>query len=153
MSLREKRAWISLAITLFVFVPYFSNMLGPLARHEADLGAVLPLFLGAVILEAALIIFAEIVVAILSRDEKGDERDRAIAGRAHRIAYHVLSISATSVLLGLVALSAIPEDFLVEIPFAQAEASAFLSQVLFLCLIVAEVVRNTTEVFYYRRGS
>jgi len=149
MSFREKSAWISLGITLFVFVPYFARLLGPLSRHEFPTATILPLFLGAVVLETVLIIAAAIVIAILSREEPADERDRAIDATANRYAYYALSTTSVVALIGLVALSAIPN----EIPAPRTEAIAFLSQVVFSCLILAEVVRNTTQIVGYRKGA
>lgn len=149
MSLREKSAWISLGITLFVYVPYFAGMLGPLFHHEFTLAAVLPLFLGAVLLQTMLMVASQIVLALIGRGELADERDRIIDARAHRVGYNVLHITASFTLLCLIALTAIPA----EIRIGQAPAVAFLGQVLLLCLVLAELARNATEIVCYRRGS
>ncbi len=149
MSFREKSAWISLGITLVVFVPYFSRLLGPLTRNEFPTAAILPLFLGAVALQTVLIVVAVIAIAILSREEPADERDRAIDATAHRFAYYVLSTTSAVALLGLVALSVVQSA--IEAPLT--ETVAIFSQIVFFCLILAEVVRNVTQVVGYRRSA
>lgn len=150
MSLREKSAWVSLVIMLFVFVPDFGRLVGPLSRGEFPSAVgILPLFLGAVILETFLFVAAEITIAILSRNEPTDERDRAIDATAHRYAYYVLSTTCGVALLGMVALSVVQAG----IEFPLNRLAVILSQVVFFCLILAEVVRNTTQVVGYRRGA
>ncbi len=149
MSLREKSAWISLVISLFVFVPYFARLFGAIRQGDLpDLGILGP-FLGAAAVQVALIVIGEIVAALSTRDEPADERDRAIDARANRYGYHVLSATCGLALVAMVV--AMVGSLAVEVTPTVALATA--SQAVFFCLVLAEAVRNTLQVVGYRRGA
>lgn len=136
MSFREKLAWICLVTTILVFVPYFAYVFSLFASGEPKLGAVLQAFVIAVVIQIVLSVVANIViVAFRSRVEPPDERDRAIDFRSLKISYYVLAVSVF-LAIGCV---------LVYSPL-------FISQMLLLCFVAAEVTRYSTQAFCYRRG-
>ena len=89
MSFQEKSAWICLIISVAVFGPYFVSVFAPLLRGEGAQLAfdqVLGGFVGAVVLQVLLTIFFHIALALHDRNDRPDERDRAISARSFRVA-------------------------------------------------------------------
>jgi len=85
MSFREKSAWASLAVMLAVYVPYFVHVFRLFRRGELKGGVLLGQFVGAVVFQVFLLIVVHIVIAIQSRHQQADERDRAIEARSYRL--------------------------------------------------------------------
>ena len=85
MSFREKSAWASLAMMLVVYVPYFVHVFRLFGRGELKGGVLLGQFIGAVVFQVFLLIVVHIVIAIQSRHQQADERDRAIEARSYRL--------------------------------------------------------------------
>ena len=90
MSFREKSAWASLAVMLVVYVPYFVHVFRLFGRGELKGGAVLGQFISAVLFQIFLLIVVHIAIAIQSRQQQTDERDRAIEATSYKIAYLAL---------------------------------------------------------------
>ena len=149
MSFREKSAWASLAVMLIVFVPYFTHVFRLFQRDELGMGTVIGEFIGAVVFQVVLMIVVHIILAICSRQDPKDERDRAIESKSFKIGYYVLVSACFGgipfILLPIFASH--PELAL------RLTALPFLSQVLLLCFVVAEAAKYITQVVCYRRGS
>ena len=149
MSYREKSAWATLLVMLVVYVPYFINVAGMFRRGQVTGGALLGAFMGAVGFQIALSIAVAIALAILTREERPDERDRAIEARSYCYAYNTLVAGPFVLIPGLFALmtgmdpTALPQMFTI----------GFLSQALLLCLVSSETVRFVTQIIGYRKGS
>jgi hypothetical protein len=94
------------------------------------------LFVEAVILLVALQIAGQIAIAIRTRPEPDDERDRLIATAATRNAYWVLVVGAWGV-IGVAVLS----------------LGTFWSvHAMLLAIVLAELTRWGSQLFYYRHG-
>ena len=148
-SYRELGAWASLIITCFVYVPYFSWVLRRFLEDRLGAGALLGVFLGAVITQVFFLVVIHIVMAIVLKDEPMDERDRMIEAKSSQLAYNILSVSSILAAIGIVVagvVSAVPGVMRYLHPI-------FLSQVfLFLC-ILADTARHLKQGISYRRGS
>jgi hypothetical protein len=89
-----------------------------------------------------------IAMSLRSRREHKDERDRAIESKSFRIAYGVLAATFFT-LVGSVVISALPFPDMPTVPWL---APVFLSQIFFLCFVVAEATKYLTQAICYRRG-
>ena len=149
MSFREKSAWASLAVVLVVYVPYFVYVFGLFGRLELKGGVLLGQFVGAVVFQVFLLIIVHIVIAIHSRQQQADERDRAIEARSYKIAYIVLIGSFFVVLPSAISLVFALQPALV----SGLVGLPFLSQLLLLCFVTAEAVKYCAQIVCYRRGT
>src|ERR1700759_4463879 len=107
-SFREKSAWISFAVILVVFIPYFLNVFRLFADRTLNAGAVVGLFVAATIFTIALQVVLHVACAILSPPEVTDERDRAIQLKSFRIAYGILAV-CLFLWIGAIVILALPE--------------------------------------------
>ena len=149
MSFREKSAWASLAVMLAVYVPYFVHVFRLFRRGELKGGVLLGQFVGAVVFQVFLLIVVHIVIAIQSRQQQADERDRAIEARSYKIAYVAL-ISSFFVALP----SAISSVFALKPALASSLVGLpFLSQLLLLCFVTAEAMKYCAQIVCYRWGT
>ena len=149
MSFREKSAWASLAVMLVVYVPYFVHIFRLFGRSELQGGVLLGQFIGAVVFQVFLLIIVHIVIAIQSRQQQADERDRAIEARSYKIAYLALISSffvALPTAISLVfALKPALVSSLVGLPF--------LTQLSLLCFVTAEAIKYCAQIICYRWGT
>ena len=143
MSFREKGAWVCLLTTVAVFVPYFAQIFRLFVDGELKTGSVITAFFIASFWQVLLNVIAKIVIAVRSRQEPRDERDIAIESKSFRHAYWVFAFFVWLVIM-VAPVSSIAGHLL---------TSAFISQMLFLCFVIAEVTRYLTLVVCYRRGS
>jgi len=149
MSLREKSAWASLAVMLLVYLPYFVHVFRLFGRGELKGGALIGQFIGAVGFQLFLLIFVHIVIAIQSRQQQADERDRAIEARSYKIAYLALISSFFVVLPSAISLVFALKPALV----SSLVGLPFLSQVLLLCFVTAEAMKYCAQIVCYRWGT
>ena len=143
MSFREKGAWICLASTVVVFVPYFWFVLQLSARGELTVAAIMPALVAAIFFQAVINVAASIAVAVFSGSDPADERDRSIELRSFRNAYLILAVTLVSAIA--VATFSPPS-------FGALITLVFMSQVLLACFVVAESAKYLTQVVCYRRG-
>ena len=148
-SFREKSAWITLGVLLVVFVPYFSFIFQLFAAERLLAGAVLGAFVAATVFMILLESVSHIALAICSRSEHQDERDRAIELKSFRVAYGILAVTAFCAIGAIVLLALSYGDS----PVVPWLAPVFLSQVFFFCFVLAEVGKYLTQAICYRRGS
>lgn len=145
----RKSAWASLAVMLVVFVPYFVHVFRLFGRGELKGGAVLGQFISAVLFQILLLIVVHIAIAIQSRQEQTDERDRAIEATSYKIAYLALIssffVAIPSAISLVFALNPALVSSLVGLPF--------LSQLLLLCFVTAEAMKYCAQIVCYRWGT
>ena len=137
MSSEEKSTWIVAAATVLIFGWYTIKILGDAATtavSEIQYEDLLVVMVGVFI---ALIIVAEIVLAILTRKlDSSDERDRKIDRFGEYIGGYVLGTG-----------------LLVVLALAMAETEYFwIAHAALWVLVVAELVTATTKIIVYRRG-
>lgn len=143
MSFREKSAWACLVCTLVVFVPYFVFVAGLVQRGELSLLRVLVAFVAAVICQAGLAGLYHAAIALRTREEPADERDRAIEGRSVRAAYWVLLTGVMVLVLGVPMLGGLVPG---------SDSGLLVGQIALLCVVVAESVHFGVQAAGYRRG-
>ena len=131
MSFREKGAWACLLTTFAVFVPYFAQIFRLFVRGELKTSSVITAFFIASIWQVLLNVVAQIVIATRSKQEPKDERDSAIESKSFRHAYWVFAFFGWAVIM----VPALART-------GSLLAPAFISQLLFLCFVLAEVTRS-----------
>jgi len=136
MSFREKSAWISLVLIVLVFGPYFwlvgRSFAGGDHVHAGTQFGLIVLF---IVLE----IVVHIAIAIQSpRDAQApiDEREDLIDLRATRVAFYIL--------FGGALLSIFTMHFRMTV--------WGLSQCVLFSIVVAELVKFSSQIVFYRRG-
>lgn len=147
ISFREKSAWITLAVLLFVYTPYFARVVRLADRDQLSIPNVIGLFVSALVLQILLAIVAHIVISIGARRETKDERDRAIEAKAFRNGYFIFSFLICTAAIGMLTLGLAPGS--AALPWISV---AGISQALLLCLVLAEVTKYATHIICYRRG-
>lgn len=135
LSFQEKSLWLVLVSLAVVFAGYFALAL-PLRTADVN-AAQVGLFVAAVVLLVVLQIAGHLVVALVDRDDRTDERDRFIALKGMRNAGYVL---ATGVFFALCTAVATTGNF----------ATA---HVLLASWVVAQMVEIASQLWYYRRGA
>ena len=136
MSFREKSAWISLVLIVLVFGPYFwlvgRSFTGGEHVHAGTQFGLIVLF---IVLE----IVVHIAIAIQSpRDAQApiDEREDLIDLRATRMAFYVL--------FGGALMSIFTMHFRLTV--------WMLSQCVLFTIVIAELVKFSSQIVFYRRG-
>jgi len=135
-SFEEKSVWITLFSTIAIFGFYFVTAARMLSGGITAVAAFAPLFALVVVLLVVVLVVAHTAVAIASRPEGRDERDRLISWRAE---------NNSSWLLGVGVLAAI---------FALATSidRVWIAHGLLLALFLSEVLKHGLQLYYYRRG-
>ena len=148
-SFQEKSIFGSLVITIGLFSYFFIAVFEALASPTEAATARLPgLLIGVVIAVIVVEATYHILIAILSRPEDEDERDRTIEAKATRISYFVL-VAGLLTAVGhslLAAMLGFPaNEQLIEGP-------VLLASLVVCAFILAEVVGFAMQLYYYRRG-
>ncbi|MDQ6913310.1 MAG: hypothetical protein M3128_10600 [Verrucomicrobiota bacterium] len=149
MSFREKSAWITLLLLLAVYGPYFIHISHLAQNGELSLPALVKIFISALFLQIIVAVIAHVAISIGRRVEAKDERDRAIEAKAFRNGYFVFISAISCAAIGILMLSPFPE------PAANSGwlSGAGISQILLLCMVLAEITKYGTHVVCYRRGA
>ena len=132
-----------------VYVPYFVHVFRLFGRGEIKGGVLLGQFISAVVFQVFLVIIVQIVIAIQSRQQLADERDRAIEATSYKIAYVALISSFFVVLPGAISLEFALKPALV----SSLVGLPVLSQLLLLCFVTAEAMKYCAQIVCYRWGT
>jgi hypothetical protein len=147
LSYQEKRIAGSLIAMLVVYGYYFAKTLNNIGSVNFD-GASLNRLIFAVIAIMVIEAVYHIALAIESKPEAKDERDKLISAKAYRNAYFVLA-SGTWMLLGtLITASLMHRDASVNF----LAAPFVVGNLVLLLMLLAELVKFGTQLFCYRRG-
>ncbi len=133
LTFREKSLWVILLSTILVYGYYFWRSFTLGSAHAVQVAA---LFVEVVFLLVAIQIVGHILIALRTRPECADERDRSISLSSTRNAYFV---------------------FIWGVWFALAVAfrsfgTFWTVQAILLLPVLAEIVRCASQLVYYRRG-
>jgi uncharacterized membrane protein len=140
MSFREKSAWISLLTYGGVYGYYFWTLSRVIAAGDATTFAYGGILVRSMFLLVVIEVALQIALALRAPREAqaaADERERLIALKATRIAFHVVMIGAATT-CAAIAISA---------------PAFYTTNGLFLAMVLAEVVRNASQVVYFRRDA
>ncbi len=135
-SFEEKSAWITLLGMLVVLGSYFFVALRMLAAGVTAVAPFVPVFAVAVLFGVVLLIAGHVVVAIASRPDGRDERDRLISWRAEHNSSWLLAVGVIAAIFAL----------------ATPVAPAWIANGLLMALFVAEILNYGLRLYYYRRG-
>lgn len=135
-SFEEKSVWIQLISMVGVLGTYFVVAARLLSQGVTAVAAFVPLFFVATVLLVIVLVVGHTAVAIASRPEGRDERDRLIKWRAERNSSWILSVGVLAAITGLV----------------MSIANVWIAHLLMLSMLVSEVAGYVFQLVYYRRG-
>ena len=139
MSYREKSAWICLLCIVGVQLPYFLHVASLFSQGPVDVRVLMVPFIVATGAQALLTAAAHVLVARLSRCERLDERDLAIAAVALRRSHVVMSVGLFVALFGGFSLD-------------RGLTAPALMQLVLGAWVLAEIVKYASQAWDYRRG-
>ena len=149
LSFQEKSILGSLIINVGLFGYYFFKVFEVFIYGTSEALLALPFILiGVVAAVVAVEIVYHVVIALASRPQDEDERDRLIEAKATRIAYFVLAagcLTAVGHSLFAVFIGNSSIDRTIQNPIMTAN-------LVVLSFILAEVVGFAMQLYYYRRG-
>ena len=135
-SFEERSVWIMLFSMSLVLGGYFLVAWRMLSQGVTLLPAYVPVFGVAVTLMVVVIVAGHVAVALASRPEGRDERDRLIEWRAESRSGWLV---ATGVLAGVTGMVA-------SVP------NVWTAHLLLLSLFLSELLKLVLKIVYYRRG-
>lgn len=145
ISFQEKSIWVALVVTILIFGSYFTFAFSAFYEGISDpnadytkLSALIPLFIGAIVLISVILGFLHIFLApaFNKATQIGeDERDKLIALKATRISYIILVFGIWVTGVNMLWLP----------PLVMLNILAFF-------FFLAEIVGWSKQLFYYRRG-
>jgi hypothetical protein len=137
LSYREKSLYVSLAVELLVYGPYF------FLHQQNSVNKVAGMIIGIIVLQIAL----QSLIAVFTRNCVTDERDRLIELRGYRAGY--LTIASLMVIgLGMLWLHVAAGHHRLDYPMVGLH---FLS-VFFGMLVIADITKTATQIVVYRKG-
>jgi hypothetical protein len=135
-SFEEKSVWIMLLSMLAAFGLYFFVAAKMLLSGITVVAPFIPLLAVAIVLLVLVVTAGHAVVAIGSRPEGRDERDRLISWRAENNSSWVLGVGVIAAIAGL-AISLEP---------------AWIANGLLMAMYISTLVKQALQLYYYRRG-
>ena len=136
LSQRELSIWGSLATTLVVYGYYFAEIFTARRPSQVDRTSLIRLMFAVFVIVVIEVVY-HIAISLISKAEPKDERDILIEGKAYRLAYFLL-VADLFMLMGTAVL---------------VDLTPFLTVNLMLfSVVVSEIVKSVTQLFYYRRG-
>jgi|SRR5271165_6315210 len=147
LSYQEKSILGSLAAMVVVYGYYFASVLRDTSHPEFGGGNVTRLVFAVVAIIVIEIVY-HIVLALETKVEPKDERDVLIECKAYRNAYLLLATGAFLV-IGVVIMAGLASDSaptrIIVTPFLTVNLVLFF-------MVLAELAKFLTQLFYYRRG-
>tara|TARA_R110000787_G_scaffold177046_2_gene289096 strand:- start:303 stop:761 length:459 start_codon:yes stop_codon:yes gene_type:complete len=151
MSYKERSIWVSLAITIYIWFNYFSELYWSAQQNTLTTSSMQAALLSVVIMTIVLEIMHHIVIAIIDNKNANydeDERDKQISLIGSQNAYYILSFTSIAAVLHLL------------FPVMSQELESVLGlpneyviiNIIIFGALLAEIAKFTTQVFYYRRG-
>lgn len=147
MAFREKISWVSFIATLLVFAAFLALTGQALSEGVREPSGYLALFIGAGIVEGIVLGVLAAILAIASpkaAHAPKDERELMIELKAIRVAYIVLIVCITVLVaaIGTVFPDLLPADVRQGVTLCGVISTFF----------IAELVREATQIFQFRRG-
>jgi hypothetical protein len=135
-SFEEKSVWIQLVSMVAVLGSYSVVAALMLSKGVTTVIAFVAVFMVAVGLMVVVLVVGHIVVAIASRPEGRDERDRLIEWRAESNSSWILGTGVLAAITGL----------------AVSVDNVWIAHLLLLSMLLSEVAKLVFQLVYYRRG-
>ena len=151
MSYKERSIWMSLAITLYIWFNYFSELYWSAQQNSLTTSSMQSALLTVVVMTIILEILHHIVIAIIDNKNANydeDERDKQISLIGSQNAYYILSFTTITAVLHL--LFPVMSQGLVDALNLPSEY--VLINIIIFGALSAEIIKFSTQVFYYRRG-
>lgn len=136
MSFEEKSVWVQLIGMAVVLGSYLVLAARMISNGVSALPAFVPLFAVTIVLMIAVLAAGHIVIAIASRPEGRDERDRLISWRAEGNSSWLLGAGVILAITGLV----------------WSIDNVWIAHFLLLSMFISELARYILQLVYYRRG-
>jgi hypothetical protein len=157
MSYKERSTWISLAILIYIWIEYFSELFSLHFANQLTVETVNSLLLTVVIKTIILEIVLQIILAIIDNKDanySADERDILISLHGNRYAYSILSVGA------LLAVFYTIFPTLSTLIFFQSKELISITlpneykvmHFIIVFALLAEIAKFSTQIFFYRRG-
>jgi archaellum biogenesis protein FlaJ (TadC family) len=137
LSFREQSAWISLLAYTGLYGYYFVTLFAAIVAGRAGTFAYSQLLVRVMFLLVVVEVLLQVGISLRSPKEAtapADERERVIALKATRVAFHVVMIGAAAICAAI----------------ALGAPAFYTTNGLFLAIVLAEVARNTSQVVYFR---
>jgi hypothetical protein len=147
LSYQEKSIWGSLLAMVVVYGYYFAAVLRDAGQPEFD-GGSLGRLVFAVIAIVVIEVVYHIVLALETKPDPKDERDILIECKAYRNAYFLLAAGAFLV-IGCVIMANLVRD---TAPTRIMLTPFITVNLVLLAMVLAELVKFLTQLFYYRWG-
>ena len=135
-SFQEKSIWISLVAISLIFGYYFLRVFKIAAEDEINVAESIVLLISVIVMVIIVEVVSHIILALRTRPEAQDERDRLIELKATRNAYFVL---AFGIFLPIACIVISVRPFIV-------------AHVIMFIFVLSEIASFLTQLFYYRRG-
>ncbi len=135
-SFEEKSVWIQLISMMVALGSYFAVAGLMLSKGVTVLVAFVPLFIVTVVLLVAVLVVGHVVVALASKPEGRDERDRLIEWRAESNSGWILAVGVLAAITGMVV----------------SIDNVWIAHLLMFSMLLSEVAKYVLQLFYYRRG-
>ncbi len=148
MSYKEKSIATSLVILVYIWGSYLIDLIALKDQGALTVDAVNALLLAVVIKTVILEVFLQAVVAIIDHKDANsidDERDKLIRLKSNNHAYLLLSIGV------FFAVSNTVFPFEV-VSFKQLTNDYNVIHIIMLFALIAEFIRLSSTLYYYRRG-
>ena len=150
MSYKERSIWVSLALLIYIWFNYFSNVFGLYSSQALTVESIIDLLREVVVYTIALGIILEVIIAIINYKDAyddDDERDTLINVHGYKYAYNLLITGA----FFAVFCSIVPN-------FTQQALNNMLPNeyitmhIIIVSVLIAEITRLITKIIYYRKG-
>jgi len=147
LSYQEKSILGSLAAMVVVYGYYFASVLHDTSQPALGGGSVARLVFAVVAIIVIEIVY-HIVLAVETKVEPQDERDVLIESKAYRNAYFLLATGAFLV-IGAVIMAGLAND---SAPTRIIVTPLLTVNLVLFFMVLAELAKFLTQLFYYRRG-
>lgn len=135
-SFEEKSVWITLFSLVATFAAYFFVAARMLTAGVMIVAPYIALLGVTTVLLVIVITAGHVVVALASRPDGRDERDRLIEWRAESHSSWVLAVGVFAAIVGL----------------ALPIGAAWVANGLLASLFLSEILKHVLQLVYYRRG-
>ncbi|MEM7764163.1 MAG: hypothetical protein AAF290_08775 [Pseudomonadota bacterium] len=135
-SFVEKSVWVQVTALIAVLGGYFWTAKQMFMAGVMDIRAYVAVFAVSVVMLVIVLVAGHIVVAITSRGDFSDERDRLIAWRAEALSSWVMSIGILSAISAMIV----------------GVETVLVAHLLLLSLLLSEILANGLRILFYRRG-